>query len=61
MEHRCLNCDITFSEEEYKCPECGKDEWEEIENCKCTECDWEGDINSSDSCPKCDADLEEVY
>lgn len=61
MEHRCLNCDITFSEEEDKCPECGTDEWEEITECKCTECDWEGTINSSDPCPKCDADLEEVY
>ena len=59
MKHRCLNCDIDFSEEEDKCPECGTDEWEEIEYCKCTKCDWTGDINSGDPCPECGADLEE--
>ena len=61
MEHRCLDCDTTFSEDLETCPDCGKEEWEEIEHCKCTSCDWTGDMNSSDLCPECDEDVEEVY
>ncbi len=58
-EHRCLDCGTDFDFDESKCPSCGSESHEEIESCKCTSCDWTGEINSSDPCPECMEDLEE--
>ena len=61
MQKRCLKCECDYDNTLTKCPDCGNNEWEEVEDVKCTECDFIGYMNVYDGCPKCEGELTEYF